>query len=69
MTRKLTRAAQVARELWKDLKCTSPNALVCYCAKCVHPGNPTKQASDPFCWEDDAEPAPARPRMRDWVQS
>lgn len=69
MTRKLTHAAQVDREAWKDLKCTNPNSIVCYCAKCIHPGRPEKQKLNDSCWEGDFEPVPPRGRMKDWVQS
>lgn len=67
--RQLTRAGQILREQWKDLKCSQPNALVCYCSKCIHLGSPAKQASDPFCWEDEPDAPPPRGRMRDWVQT
>lgn len=70
MTRKLTHAAQVQHEAWKDLKCTNPNAIVCYCPKCQHPGHPERQKLNDACWENDGKPElPPRGRMRDWVQS
>ncbi len=67
--RKLTQAAQIDRELWKDMKCINPNSIVCYCPKCQHPGNPSRQRENPDCWEYEVEPAPPRGRMEDWRQA